>query len=387
MKPDPKGDGRLLPMRDEFSKPTRTALALRAGYRCSFPGCKQLTVGPSDESQIAVAVVGQAAHISAAASGPGARRFDASMTHEQRSDISNAIWLCNNHAALIDRDDTTYTVASLRSMKSAHEAEIRAELSGTRGNQGSDLFALGANLVMVGQLLGGNGTSWEFEIEHFVIGDFAALLSFCAAFDDTPRLDRYVLVNELGDGRLLSDAPRWKRTDGHLTVTVHVERTFPRERAQDLGADLKLGDDHDLVIEGGDLAMISGVDALPQRLKICLSSRKGEWFLERDFGSRLAEYCELYSGSPWLDRLLKLEVIRNAAIPLWDDLHKREYTPLVCVEKVHGFQLLQAPAIGEWNQAKLDLEVGGIGRWTKELSVLLPEEPVEPKMPTIDDLL
>ncbi len=36
---------------------------------------------------------------------PGGRRFLASMTPEQRSHIDNAIWLCDSHAKLIDRDE------------------------------------------------------------------------------------------------------------------------------------------------------------------------------------------------------------------------------------------------------------------------------------------
>lgn len=35
--------------RDDFDKPTREALAQRAGYLCSFPECGSLTIGPSDE--------------------------------------------------------------------------------------------------------------------------------------------------------------------------------------------------------------------------------------------------------------------------------------------------------------------------------------------------
>ena len=36
--------------RDEFSKETKLAVALRASHLCSFPGCLQLTAGPSDEA-------------------------------------------------------------------------------------------------------------------------------------------------------------------------------------------------------------------------------------------------------------------------------------------------------------------------------------------------
>ena len=91
--------------RDEFSEDTKRKVALRANHHCSFRGCPQPTSGPSDELPEAVNMIGKAAHIHAAASGPGARRYLASMTREQRTHITNAIWLCATHADLIDRDE------------------------------------------------------------------------------------------------------------------------------------------------------------------------------------------------------------------------------------------------------------------------------------------
>ena len=77
--------------RDEFSRKTKNAVALRANQHCSFRGCPQSTSGPSEESPEAVNMTGRAVHIHGAASGPGSRRYLASMTREQRIDISNAI--------------------------------------------------------------------------------------------------------------------------------------------------------------------------------------------------------------------------------------------------------------------------------------------------------
>lgn len=75
--------------RDEFSRSTKNALALRAGYVCSMEGCGRSTVGPSDKSPAAVTQIGVAAHICAAAPGPGARRYDPNMTREERAGIEN----------------------------------------------------------------------------------------------------------------------------------------------------------------------------------------------------------------------------------------------------------------------------------------------------------
>jgi hypothetical protein len=112
--------------RDEFPERVKKAVALRAGYCCSFEGCGKPTVGPSAESAMSYALVGQAAHIHAAAL--GGRRYLESMTPEQRSHIDNAIWLCDLHAKLIDRDEVTYTAEELRRMKLAWEAQCELTL-------------------------------------------------------------------------------------------------------------------------------------------------------------------------------------------------------------------------------------------------------------------
>jgi hypothetical protein len=67
-----------------------------------------------------------AAHITAAS--PDGPRFDPSLTPEQRSDIGNAIWLCQTCAKLIDSDIGRYTIQVLRSWKERAEADALAAL-------------------------------------------------------------------------------------------------------------------------------------------------------------------------------------------------------------------------------------------------------------------
>ena len=85
--------------RDDFSKPTREKLAHGAGYRCSKPDCSIPTRGASEDGQDTTNI-GVAAHITAAA--PGGPRYDPSLTPKQRRSAGNGIWLCENHAKLID---------------------------------------------------------------------------------------------------------------------------------------------------------------------------------------------------------------------------------------------------------------------------------------------
>ncbi len=119
--------------RDEFSAPIKRALAERSGFRCSYLGCPNATVGPSNESDVSVARTGVACHITAAA--PGGRRFDPSLTPEQRSSITNGIWMCQTHSVEIDRDEVRYTALLLRHWKEVSEA--RADYA---KNHGWDFF-------------------------------------------------------------------------------------------------------------------------------------------------------------------------------------------------------------------------------------------------------
>jgi hypothetical protein len=113
--------------RDDFTPSVARKLAARAGFLCSMPECPQRTVGPGSDPEGTVSI-GVAAHICGAASGPGSIRFDLRQSTKERSSIDNGIWLCQNHAKLIDSDPETYTVAILRNWKVLHEAKIRREL-------------------------------------------------------------------------------------------------------------------------------------------------------------------------------------------------------------------------------------------------------------------
>lgn len=365
--------------RDEFSKKTKAAVALRANHHCSFHNCPQPTSGPSDESPEAVNMIGKAAHIHAAASGPGARRYLASMTHDERIHITNAIWLCATHADLIDRDEVTYTPDVLRAMKAAHEASCaaRQRSAASAGQAIPDLIAIGPGILFVGEFLGVEDQVWSFYLRSFVDGDVQSLIAFTERYDQTAPIDRYVLVNELGDGRALNGKPSVIReTTGGYTVRCRVFPSTTRIPAADIPTTWALSDDHDLTTLNGNWAMVSGVDALPQQVKTCLSHQRGESPIHRDFGTRLAEYYNLFANSPWFERYLKLELIRLAAIPYSDPTNNQRYTPLLCVERVFNVESLAAVPMKNWLPIRVDLSVKGLGRWHHDLSVCIPSEPM-----------
>lgn len=112
----------------DFSIPVKDLLAKRVGYLCSNPACRIPTIGPSSETS-KTTLIGVAAHITAAS--PGGARYDESLSITERQDYSNGIWLCSNHARLIDVDQKSYTVELLIKWRNEAEDESRHKLTST----------------------------------------------------------------------------------------------------------------------------------------------------------------------------------------------------------------------------------------------------------------
>lgn len=111
-------------MRDDFTVPVKKLLAERVSFRCSNPDCNRSTIGPASEPGRSVSI-GEAAHITAAA--PRGPRYDSQLSHAERKNSANGIWLCETCAKLVDADRTYYTENLLRTWKRL--AEERASES------------------------------------------------------------------------------------------------------------------------------------------------------------------------------------------------------------------------------------------------------------------
>lgn len=114
-------EGISVSTRDDFSDVTKIELLVRAANLCSR--CHVFTIGSTDAGDRKNSI-GVAAHICAAASGPGAKRFDASQTKVQRRHFDNGIWLCYSCSKLIDNEETFHTVAHLKEMKARHQVYV-----------------------------------------------------------------------------------------------------------------------------------------------------------------------------------------------------------------------------------------------------------------------
>jgi hypothetical protein len=110
--------------RDNFSSKIKAALHQRVAHRCSNPDCRVSTIGPGQGIH-AVANIGKAAHITAAA--PGGERYDITMTSAQRCAINNGIWLCSDCATEVDVNKGTYSTELLLNWKRLAEQTAAAE--------------------------------------------------------------------------------------------------------------------------------------------------------------------------------------------------------------------------------------------------------------------
>jgi hypothetical protein len=108
-------------MDERFSRQTADTIAKRAGNICSNPDCQAITTGPAETPNRSVNV-GEAAHIFGA--NPGSARFEERMSSIERSDITNAIWLCRICHKLIDADAVRFPASLLFEWRREHENAV-----------------------------------------------------------------------------------------------------------------------------------------------------------------------------------------------------------------------------------------------------------------------
>lgn len=127
-------------MRDDFNQSTKELLAKQAGHRCAHPHCGKPTAG-ANEDQTHFISIGVAAHITAASE--GGPRFDPSLSPKQRKDATNGIWLCQDHARLVDADESGFRAEQLREWKrQAASRSFHALMAGSTGHASRTGFLL-----------------------------------------------------------------------------------------------------------------------------------------------------------------------------------------------------------------------------------------------------
>ena len=66
----------------------------------------------------------------------------------------------------------------------------------------------------MGEFEGVSAKTWNLHLVHFLVGDIHTLISYIDAFAASPIESRYVLSDELGDGRVLQDPPVLSKSGG-----------------------------------------------------------------------------------------------------------------------------------------------------------------------------
>lgn len=342
--------------RDNFSKRTKSVLALRASYQCSL--CKVSTVGPSDEASNAVTIIGVAAHIAAAAPGPGARRYDHSMTPEQRGSIDNGIWLCASCSVLIDRDEARFSTQNLHGLKLSHEASRRLQGQGEVSRD--DIIAIGPSLIALGTVLRFGPDGYQFRISHFLEGCIRELWALSVDFSKWPDEDRYVLLNELGYGGLLSQPPAIERTEFGYEVTVQIQVATDRRNAMTTKT---------MCRETG--RMLDGMDAMESVFGNVLGMAHGTWFADLQSGSFISDYHERYVGSDWLSRLIMMDIIRLSFVPRNSRAANKKVAPLAWVNRVNSVSTPTFELTEQYLSINVDAELEGVGNWSGVLPVFI----------------
>lgn len=240
------------------------------------------------------------------------------------------------------------------------------------------LVAIGPDTIAIGEVTGIDGAEWVVHVHEFFRGGRDTLTDFIDAFDRLPESDRYLLVNEQGDGRLLTAAPSWTKAADGAVLRCRVAARFPRKPAQRLGSEWAISmKTFDVYAEGGGIARLSGVKVLPQRIMSALGMMRGESPMNPHYGSYFAQYYHAYRTSPRLRDLLKLEAVRLASIPFPAAGAVPKHTPIQCVNRVYSVEPVADRPSDKRLLTRCDFEVEGIGRWTQDLPIFVSDGPVQ----------
>jgi hypothetical protein len=131
-------------------------------------------------------------------------------------------------------------------------------------------------------------------------------------------------------------------------------------------------DTNDMYVKNGQIARVSGLEAFPQVLRSALSMQRGENVFAPCAGVRFFEYFEDFKGSPWLSRLMMLDVVRETSIPAPSIKRGERQTPLPSITRVRSFDLLSEIPNASRLPVRAVFDLQGFGLWEGQLSVYMP---------------
>lgn len=375
-------------MRDEFTNKTKDLLAKRVAFRCCFPGCGIITIGPGQSGSDDIVNLGEAAHINAAS--VGGPRFDEKMTNEERKSIDNGIWMCRHHARMIDSDHINHSAETISQWKRIAEEETYRLLKEPE-RQGKKLpttfVAIGRNVVFEGIWKAIKDYTWTFEVHNFLFGEKNDLLGF-----DSKQPDNYIVVESEGDGRLIDGSIDWQFNQKYDEISIKVQSKTTRTMPY-LLSDLSIGEDMDLEFENGDLKMVTGEDCAKQKIMMALSTNFGDMWYSPSFGSFFSMYYWTFKDKPEiLKKLIKLEITRILSVPPRPttdkfgipalDLENDNKPALGFINRIISVDIISHETQDEKIMVHIRLEWGDGKHWEDKISIFItPKNEIRGKFP------
>lgn len=320
-------------MDGKFTQSTKDRLADQAGNMCSAPWCDRSTSAASGSRSSGVSNTAETAHIRARRAGTA--RWDPNMTDDERADISNGIHLCEDHAKLIDNDESLYTVDLLLRWKERQtDLAIQAQRSGWA-------FAFVEGLVQ-------HSCAWAVsptrDISADGVHDFIRAVGSSSVWDSDAADDLGTLMTEL--------ALNAARHAGATEVTLS-------SRSQEISLSYD---------EGVELFGLS-------QLRSSVKGRGGQTFLEiwsKKWGQHFLLLSESRGGQRvWTVRNLAVAPVAGAACAVSLERDARGNFDSTGLE---GCDLAQIHLVGRWSFSDVASLVHRIRQVTEHTPVLLTSE-------------
>lgn len=361
--------------RDDFTKKDKQTLAERVAWKCSFPGCGRITVGPDSNDQTKKVNVGEAAHIHAAS--PGGPRPNPHLKPEERKHISNGIWMCRHHAALIDADYAEYSASTLRDWKS--QAEKRAADSLKFPVQKADdedatLIQLGSGIIYFAFWNSIHSHKWSFTLIAPLKGSEIDLQNYIMEFGHLSESESYVVIEKQGDARKILDIKIEIDPNGRRFLLIDVDKKPDPTNPNELGRDIKLDDTGNIAASNGNIDTVEGVDTAKQMLSICMSTVKGEMLYAPEHGSLATDYYNIYKNDLELfSRLILLELVRLSLIPLRSIDNSPNAPSLHFVKRMLSVHVYSTELVSSRFKAHLKLEWGNGEVWEGVIPIFVQQ--------------
>jgi hypothetical protein len=358
-------------MRAEFSNDIKRKLASRVAYRCSFSGCKRITIGPANDGDESTTLLGEAAHIYSAS--PNGPRSNPNMTDEERKAITNGIWMCKSHARQIDADEINFSAETLLLWKRQAEQDTYNELTSLDHPQNASVTTLIeiSEIFFWGAWASTSENSWTFEIDEFVVGTVSEVRELVTKYPTLEAWRKYVLVESQGDGRKIESLTLTTNAAGKLIIICTILPKTPRTNPHEQEADIAIGDDFDLILEDNDMGMVHGLDSAIQTMRIALNWEIGSWWGAPLIGSRLNQFCKRYeSDTKLLNMMAKLEIVRLFTVSTPGYFNEISQHPdFAFINRIHKVVVGKNPNDNDSLILNIELEWGNNEYWKGSLIV------------------